>query len=176
MLVANAYPSEQEITKGLKPKEGVKSLSAILDLAKRATGILVNEPVSRCRFAGLIFLDDGLTRLAHFPVAKVKVADQVVSRAEIYESLGILSRVMPRDEYPISYEVGYSDGNVPAVIKELVTALSRYLYSGSDDFRSEIIGLVKVARLVRKKVRDRRNDYQVDREGSRQGLTCHSPS
>jgi len=175
-LRANAYPSEQEIVKDLKPKEGAKSLPEILELAKRTAGILVDEPVSRRRFTGLIFLDDGLTRLNHFPVSKVKVADQAVGHTEIDELLGVLSKVMPRDEYLVSYEVGYSDGNVPAVIKELVTALSRYLYSGSVDFRSEIIGLVEVARILRKRARDYRDGYQVDREGSSQGFTCHSPS
>lgn len=148
----------------------------ILELAKRTAEILVNEPVSRARFTGFIFLDDGLTKLLHFPVANVEVSDQSVGRGEVDTMFGILTKVMPPDEYKVSYDVGYSDGDVPAVIKELVTALSRYLYSGSDDFKSEIIDIAKIARSVRQRVRDRRNDYQVNREGSRERFARHSPS
>jgi len=175
-LIANTYPIEAEIVKGLRKREGCKPLPEILELAKRAAGVLADESVNRSRFTGSIFLDSGLTKLIHFPVSKVRVADQAVDRLGVDELNGILTMMMPPDEYEVSYEVGYSDGSVPAVIKELVTALSRYLYSGSDDFRSEVVELAEVARSVRKRARDRRNDYQVDREGSSERFTRHSPS
>jgi len=175
-LRANAYPTEHEITKDLKPSENAKPIPEILELAKRTAGILVDEPVSRCRFMGFIFLDEGMTKLVHYPVSKVEVAGQAVGYDEVDMLFGILIKVMPPDEYQVSYEVGYSDGNVPAVIKELVTALGRYLYSGSTDFRSEVTELVEVARLLRQRLRDRRNDYKANREGSSERFARYRPS
>ena len=176
MLIANAYPREAEITEGLSRKSDVLSFLEILELAEKTVEVLVREPVRSCRITGSVFLDSGAFKLAHFPVSHVQIHNQPVLHVDIDETNGIFYMTHPPDSYDIGYEIGHRDGEVPAVIKTLITALSRYLYSGSDEFRSEIVELVVVARRMRQKARDKRNDYKIDREGSREGLARHSPS
>lgn len=176
MLIANAYPGENEVTDGLRPRSSVRPLGEIFELAKRTIEVLVREPVRPCRYAGFVFLDSGIFKLPHFPVRHLHVAERHVYHVNIDEENGILAQPMVPDSYQIIYEVGYTDGNVPAIIKTLIVALSRYLYSGNDEFRSEIAELVGIARRIRKIAKDRRNDYKVDREGSRERFARHSPS
>jgi len=145
-------------------------------LAKRTIEVLVDEPIRSCRISGSMFLDAGSFKLPHYPVAAVTINGRPAYRVDVYEEEGILFMGHAPDSYEVSYEVGFSDGSVPAVIKSLVAALSRYLYSGSSEFRSEIAELVTVARRMRQKARDKRNGYKIDREGSREGLARHSPS
>jgi len=175
VLIANAYPSEAEITDGLTRKTSARPLPEILELAKRTIEVLVDEPVRPCRIAGPMFLDTGAFKLPHFPVMFVIINDAPAYHADVYEEWGILTMGHAPDSYQVSYEVGYADGSVPAIIKSLVTILSRYLYSGSDEFRSEIAELVAVARRMRQKAREKRNGYKIDREVSREGLARHSP-
>ena len=176
MLIANTYPREVEITEGLSSKPDVLPFLEIMELAKKTVEVLVKEPVRSCRITGSVFLDSGVFKLAHFPVSHVHIFNHPVSHVDIDETNGILYMLQPPDSYNIGYEVGHRDGEVPAVIKTLITALGRYLYSGSDEFRSEIIELIVVARRMRQKAREIRNDYKIDREGSREGLARHSSS
>jgi len=176
VLIANAYPSEAEITEGLTRKPDVKPLPEILELAKRTIEVLVDEPIRPCQYAGPMFLDIGAFKLPHFPVMSVVINGAPAYHADVYEESGILSMGHAPDSYQVSYEVGYSDGSVPAIIKSLVTIMGRYLYSGSDEFRSEIAEFVMVARRMRQKAREKRNGYKIDREVSREGLARHSPS
>jgi len=176
VVIANAFPSKAEICEGLTRKPNAKPLPVILELAKRTIEVLVKEPVCSCRMAGSMFLDSGSFKLPHYPVMDVHINGQPAYHADVYEEEGLMFMGHAPDSYEISYEVGYVNGTVPAVIKSLVTVLSRYLYSGSDEFRSEIAELVMVARRMRQKVREKRNGYKVDREGSREGLARYSSS
>jgi len=123
-----------------------------------------------------MFLDRGTFKLPHFPVMNVVINGTPAYHADVYEEWGTLTMGHAPDSYKVSYEVGYADGSVPAIIKSLVTIISRYLYSGSDEFRSEIAELVVVARRIRQTAREKRNGYKIDREVSREGLARHSPS
>jgi len=137
---------------------------------------LVDEPVRPCRYTGSMFLEQGSFKLPHFPIVRGTINDQAIYHVDIDEEYGLMFMSRAPDSYQVSYEVGYSDGAVPAIIKSLVTTLSRYLYSGSDEFQSEVAELVPVARRMRQIVREKRNGYKIDREGSREGLARHSPS
>lgn len=121
-------------------------------------------------------LDDNVFFLPHFPVRDIRVEDpKIEGRTDSDERLGILIAELPRDIYLVSYEVGYEDGQIPAVLQLALTAQMEILQAGVPN--DEEIGVFrKIWAEQVKKVRERRDALKASREEFSKGSSWYQQS
>ena len=72
---------------------------------------------------GPVLLHEDDLFLEHFPVRDFKIENADGSMYEIEPDNGILYTALPPNNYSYTYEVGFEDGQLPAIVKELIEGL-----------------------------------------------------
>jgi len=101
---------------------------------------------------GPVLLSRDALELKHFPIWNLTVEGADPALYEVDVDNGLLFTALPIQNYTYTYEVGYRDGEVPAIVKELVEGLVR------DDPEDTIKALAEMFKLERSRIQDSRRD------------------
>lgn len=141
---ANNFPTAEEMDGD--PDKHSKVLITISLLAEYLTG----TPVRERRKEELLLLGLGDTYLREWPAYELQIPGIEKGYAFLDSEKGLLSHELPLSEYSVSYRVGFKEGQVPAVIKALLTSLGRYYLTKDQSLIPEIEDLVRVCRRMRR--------------------------
>lgn len=162
---ANELPAERELVEGVKPKAGHRlSPEFTRELAIRTTELMSSQSLLERDLMIRMKLGSGTYRLPHFPVRDVKVNGHELQSYEVDEGKGILYVQFPETEHTITYRTGFEPSMIPAVYRELVLRLGRYIYGGDEEEKLESTNLLKTVRRIRASVERERDGIQVDGE------------
>ena len=85
-------------------------------------------------------LQDDDIILDHFPVRDFKLENTDPSMYEVEPDNGFLYTALPPNNYIYSYEVGFEDGYLPAIVKELIERL----IVGEDETVQDIARMIRL--------------------------------
>ena len=137
-MKANRYPQFEDIVDSLKESDSFDSRFALVDLSVKVAEVLTGQYIASRRIHTNMFLQRGDNEIPYFPVVDFKINGNELVDVEIDLEYGIaMSRLAPSD-YEVSYKVGFEDGELPAVLRDLIFDLGKYLYSGNEELKQGI--------------------------------------
>jgi len=170
-LVLDTY--DWDVARKLKPQVGA-ALKKAAQHAAYSTGVVVGFRKVEER----VLAQSSLVKLVDWPAWDLSVNNVPVlqMRGENLDTrLGLLYANLSLGEHLLKYSVGYKEGEVPALVVELVTRLTRYYLLKSEEQTKDIIPLIQIQRTHRKQESEEREllaqEALVDRiknEGMRQ--------
>jgi len=129
---ANCLPVAEEVLT-LLSRERIQTLlpefEAALNKSIRVAELFLGETIRRRKIEKKVHLGEMCLVLDEWPIKNLIVEGTENAENLIYfhEGLGLLFTELPREIYGIAYEVGYEEGEVPALIKNLIELLIKRL-------------------------------------------------
>jgi len=155
-LVLETY--DWDVARKLKPRVGA-ALRKAAQHAAFATGVVVGFR----EIEETVLAQSSLVKLVDWPAWDLKVNSIPVQQMRVGSldtRLGLFYVDLPLGEHVLNYSVGYKEGEVPALVVELVTRLTRYYLQRSEEQTLDILPLIQIQRANRKQEREERDSLE----------------
>lgn len=160
-MKANRLSSVDDLVKetGKTAEEVEKTLRRVKRTVSLMTGRQFDQEI-----LDVTFLEDGdAVLLAHWPVRKVE------PEVDFDPLLGILYPTRTMAERTYLYEVGYRDGEFPALEKELIEKMVIGSLTGDEEIKDFVADSVRVARIEMEREEKERDARKASRARESQG-------
>jgi hypothetical protein len=98
--------------------------------------------------------------LPHFPITNLTVSGFSHELVQVDEEAGMIASELAPDSYHIEYEVGYPEGTLPALHRELIIKTAMHYRNREDpELAEEIAALTLIARDRKAKLIQERRGY-----------------
>jgi len=144
-------PLQREIAKGADPKE----FEGAVEKAVWVTEVLLDLPIIPRSLQETKILLPTWHRAVDYPIRDVYVSPSHPDNVVI-DSLGLVKSRVSYQELYIYYRIGYKDGELPAVVKQLITLFTK-CFLGTELPAQETRELTETGRWMREKVRRERD-------------------
>jgi len=155
-MKANHLPELEEVQEILR--EGRKPLFTAEEYQDtRASAVIVAELLSQQRIQEtqegeeVLLLQDQPFFLNHFPIRQAVVEGQK-DKVDVDLSRGIIHHSLPPDSYRVRYLVGFEEGKVPALLKELIKNIC--LATKDPVYLDQVTDLANIAKIRRQAERE----------------------
>jgi len=155
---ANTLPDQEEITGPLKGARFAKeTVEQERSRATSVTELFLREPIKLNQITTEMRMGRGTFELDHFPVRNLQVEKAANYTKD--ERLGLIFAELVLENYMVKYETGYLEGELPALMKELILHLTRYRLTKDESHLANVPAIIEVGRRKRNRLKAERDGY-----------------
>lgn len=132
-----------------------EKLREALERAAWVTEVLLDQPVAPRSLEHHLVFQPTKQELLDYPVHQLNWKPRARDD-DIQPQLGLVNLKTTHQEVIVSYRLGYQDGELPTVVKQLMALVARYLLTGDTDW-DEVLSLTSVGRTLRNREETRRD-------------------